>query len=193
LWDGEGNLGNVFFGKENNGHELAVCGIDQCITSIITHDENLQKYLDRVENFLNELENFEKSGSQSLERLRANLNQRVRYDMGAAGLKQVWIGVIRGIVDLLDWLGLEAVEGAAVGDDVQSTSSKIREWYEDCESLLDDLQQLKEGAFDTQGRYGFIRVDIDFLEEILNRFNRRPKLRELLRELTNGKEIVEEF
>jgi len=85
LWDGQGNLGNVFFGRpEGANWEFAICGIDQvrtilstsafpltnlisqCITSITTHDRNLQRYLGKVDAFLDDLEAFEKSGASPL-------------------------------------------------------------------------------------------------------------------------------
>lgn len=101
-------------------------------------------------------------------------------------LRHVWIGTIRGIVELLDSLGLEqSADGLVI-------SQKIRDWHTKCTEIVNQLR-IHRGSdlFDTQGQYGLKRIDISFLEFILSIFLKHKKIREIYTQLMEGKEIIE--
>jgi len=112
--------------------------------------------------------------------------KRVNFDIGKSGVRQIWIGAVRGVRDLVEWLPLDKEDPTSK----HKQCSKLRQWYEDCVSTLKEIEDLKGARFDSQGLYGFIRVDVDFLEDILTRFGKRNNLAVLSKKLYESGEAI---
>jgi len=172
IWDSkDGNIDNILF---QDSEQTPIIGIDQSITSIIT-PEDRKIYLDKVRTLLTELCSFDFSHLQKFPfatKIQQFIlaHQDLKFDIGRFGLRAAWIGMMRGALDIIENITIE----------------KLRNEYNSLNQLVEEVLQ-NTVVGDIQSKYGLLRVNIEFLSEILAVF------KEFQKKLTNRLQPLQKF
>jgi len=158
IWDSkEGNVDNIFF---SNNTSTPIIGIDQSITSIIDK-ENSDKYLSRVEDLMSQLLKFDPKNEENFPlvtktREFLKIAPGISFDIGPEGTHMVRYGIMQGVVDIVKNVDFR----------------KLTELRKNYESMVEEVFEEMTVGKDKLGLYGLTRVNVSFLVEILEIFQK---------------------
>jgi hypothetical protein len=100
IWDNEGNLGNLFYQKKEDGAE-AIFGIDQSITCISPSFLGFEKYKNKITAFLTELTEKSQQESTGLKKFRELFSMFSGFDFKEEGSIEIQKGICEGLVSCI--------------------------------------------------------------------------------------------
>eukprot|EP01124_Arcella_intermedia_P036637 TRINITY_DN9634_c0_g1_i1.p1 TRINITY_DN9634_c0_g1~~TRINITY_DN9634_c0_g1_i1.p1 ORF type:complete len:559 (-),score=118.49 TRINITY_DN9634_c0_g1_i1:96-1772(-) len=159
IWDSnQANVDNIYFSTDP---ERPVIAIDQTVTSI-KNPELYDKYMGRVQNLVNEIANFNGSKPELTPTIN-NIRQiflkhdDVKFDIGLKGLRNVWIGMMSGLVDITQNI----------------TDERLQVLYDEAERFAKtSIGILVSGTADPNG-YGLGQIELKFLVDVLEEMKKK--------------------